>query len=217
MRYLLWIFAFIITAPALALDASAPILYSRASIPIVRGTPPSDPLMPWQDSKATPQTQEPSVVFDTEVRDAMTLYKQDGWYNLSSPQDTNAILLMFSAPGIAPIEPSAHYAALDILMIDEQGKILQIVPNVKLSALEQEILPESPILAFMFLRGGLCEKLSIQPGDHVQYKLFKKPPTVLTAPTAPKKQESPTIEESPAAVEDKAQQRRDASPMVTTP
>jgi uncharacterized membrane protein (UPF0127 family) len=158
-------------------DEAMPLLYSRTQLSILHQT--AAPL-PWQ-APGTPAS-VPRYTFDVEVRDAMTIYNQKGWFNLSSPQETNGVLLVFAAPAQAPIIPSSQYAPVDILMIDREGKILQIVPKLLLSELEEDIYPERPVLAFLFLKGGMCERLSIVPGDLVEYKIFRKPPMVLTAP-----------------------------------
>jgi len=183
MTSLFTIILLLLSTTALA-DTSTPLLYSRANITILRKAPPQKALqpLPWQKGQAVAVPDVPSVGFDVEVRDGMTLYNQKGWFNLSSPSEKNGLLMVFSAPGLAPIIPSTQYAPLDILMIDHEGTITQIVPNIKLSELDQDIIPSSLVLAFLFLKGGLCQKLSINPGDVVEYPLFKRPPTVLSAP-----------------------------------
>lgn len=161
---------------------STPFYYARTNIVINRKSlPPLQPL-PWQD-KPTPQ--DPTLAFDIEIRDGMSLYNQNGWFNLSSYSEQNGVMLAFSEPTIQPIVRSAQYAPVDILFIDKNGKITQIIPNILLSELDQEIYPSSEILAFLFLKGGSCKNLSINAGDEVQYSLFKKPPLILNAPQEP--------------------------------
>ncbi|MDE3015877.1 MAG: DUF192 domain-containing protein [Pseudomonadota bacterium] len=171
------VFAGIVSLAALA-DESTPLFYSRSDIAIVRRTPVA---LPWLPPVPDAHNAAPRrVIFGVEVRDATTLYNQKGWFNLSSPSDNGGVLMLFAAPGIAPIVPAAQYAPLDILMIDSEGTITQIVPNVTLSELQQEITPASPVMAFLFLKGGACKKFSIEPGDSVDYPRFKKPPAVLS-------------------------------------
>ena len=97
--------------------------------------------------------------------------------------------MAFGKPVIKPIVRSNQYAPVDILFIDKQGKITQIAPNILLSELEDDIYPSSPILAFLFLKGGACADLQINAGDQVQYSLFKKPPVILNAPGQPPAEE----------------------------
>jgi len=185
---------------AASADSSTPLLYTRAAIMIERKAPPQKavPPLPWQKGLISTMPDAPGIGFDVEVRDGMTLYNQKGWFNLSSQSEKNGVLMMFSAPGLPAIIHSTQYAPLDILMIDREGTITQIVPNIKLSELDRDITPASAIVAFLFLQGGLCQKLSINPGDVVEYKLFKKPPVVLTAPTDPTPTE-PAPQPTPAA------------------
>jgi uncharacterized membrane protein (UPF0127 family) len=190
--------------------AEGTFTYTRTNMVIMRESMQSDalPPLPWQEETASPDS--PGVIFDIEIRDGQSLYSQKGWYNLSGPSEKSGVMLMFDHPGIVPIINSAQYAPLDILMVDSQGIIAQIVPNLMMAALEQEILPSSPIKAFLFLKGGACELMNIQPGDRVLYKGFKQPPTVLSAPSRPQqpvasqpvtsmKPLAPTPPESPAS------------------
>ena len=143
------------------------------------------------------------MVFDVEIRDAMVLYNQRGWYNLSGPNEKSGVMLVFSDPGIAPLSASSQYAPLDVLMIDKEGNIVQIIPNLMMSELEQDILPQQPVRAFLFLKGGMCQQMHIKPGDYVLYKLFRRSPTVLSAPLP---------EDAPVA-----QPQAPMKPMITRP
>ncbi len=167
----------LLAVPATA-DTSTPLLYTRTEMRIVRAAPPDDAFLPWEDKSRG----DKGVIVDTEIRDGATFYNQKGWFNLSSLSEDHGVLLAFAAPVIAPVSPSEQYTPLDVLLIDKEGKILQIIPKLVLSDLDQDIYPANPILALMFLKGGVCDKLSIRPGDYVEYKLFKKPPAVLTVP-----------------------------------
>ena len=172
-------FALTCTASFAIADESMPLLYTRSSIAIARAALQAAPL-PWQKpEEAQAATQ---LLLDVEIREAATFYSQKGWFNLSSPSEAGGVLLAFSSPTMAPIIASSQYTPLDILMIDDKGVIISILPNLMLSELSEDMYPPRPILAFLFLKGGACEKLSIRPGDIIDYKLFKKPPTMLLAP-----------------------------------
>jgi len=157
--------------------ASAAIFYSKDKLRIHRKIipKPATALMPWQVA-------EDAVDIDVEIRDGMSLYSQNGWFNLASYSEKEAVMMAFSEPAIQPIVNSAQYAPVDILFVDKQGKITQIVPSILLSDLEKDIIPDEPILAFLFLKGGACAELSINAGDEVEYSMFKKPPRILSAP-----------------------------------
>ncbi len=184
-------------APAWAVTGES-FAYSRTNIVIMRaGMASNAPVpMPWQTDKDIAGSA--GVIFDVEIRDAMTLYNQSGWYNLSGPSEKSGVMLVFKDEGIAPITTSAQYAPLDILIIDHEGKVHKIIPNLLLSQLEQDIIPESPVKAFLFLKGGTCQAMGINPGDYVLYKIFKRPPAVLSAPPIAQAPQ-PTAQQAPPA------------------
>ena len=162
---------------AVANDA-VPLFYTRTNIRVIRSSV-NEPLpLPWQEKTEIASVTR-DLIFDVEVRDGSTFYNQQGWINVGRLGENTGLLLTFGAPIVAPIVPAAQYAPLDILMLNDEGKILQILPKLVLSELSEEIYPENPISAFLIIDGGSSESLSIVPGDTIEYKLFKKPPVVL--------------------------------------
>jgi uncharacterized membrane protein (UPF0127 family) len=161
------------------------LTYTRTEIVLMRASmlDKGPAPLPWQRDSLPADS--PGVIFSVEIRDGMTLYNQEGWYNLSGLSQKNGLLLLFSAPGIAPLAPMSQYAPLDVLMVDKEGTVIQIMPNLVLANLEEDMMPQSPILAFLFLPGGTCEANGINPGDRVIHKAFKRSPAVLTTPTNP--------------------------------
>lgn len=168
-------------SPALA-EESIPLLYTRETITINR----APRTLPWQGPDAPAPAAPPAsgITFDVEVRDARSYYNQKDWFNLSGPTDDSGVLLVFPRPGQSPIIPSKHYAPLDVLFIDAQGRITQILPNIMLSNLSQQIIPQNSVLAFLFLKGQTCQRFNVNPGDIVDYKIFTRPPVVLGDPVA---------------------------------
>jgi hypothetical protein len=164
--------SFLLSEGVLA-DDSLSFQYTRNDISILRSAIP--PQLPWQREAINPE-----VIFDIEVRDAATVYNQNirnsqtGWFNLSAPEAHRGVMVMFKTPQIFPLSRSTDFSPLDVVVIDDTGTISQIVPNVKLSELDHEIVPEKPALAFLFLQGGLTGKLSINKGDKLDSPFFKK-------------------------------------------
>lgn len=192
LRALLPLLCFCLAWPGLAVaDEPLQFLYNRSSLVLVRGKAPAlPPALPWLPQPAG----KPAITFDVEVRDATTMYNRKGWFNLSSPSENQGVLMAFNAPGVAPLIRSTEFAPLDILMIDSEGRVTQIIPNLKLSELEHEIMPDHPILAFLFLKGGVAQHLSIRPGDTVEYPLFKKSPVVIST-SGDRKVNAPPVQE----------------------
>lgn len=174
--------ALLLLFPVGAQAGEMPLTYSLSQLSIMRYGLKQDPsLLPWQKQKAM---EDSRLRFEVEVRDGRLLYGQHGWFNLTSYDDNKGVLMAFDRPVRTPIIPSNQYAPVDILFLDAEGKVLQIVPSIQLAELRQELMPASPILAFLFLRAGICEKLVINPGDVVEYDIFRPSPVVLGAPDA---------------------------------
>ena len=187
-KYFLYsIFALLIAfvaTPALC-DDSHPITYSRAHIGIIRKTlqpqpQPLPPALPWLPVQQVPP-EDPKLGFDVEVRDGSALYNQEGWFNLSDLSEGAGVLMVFPNSRVASIHRLTQFAPLDILMTDSEGNIVQIIPNIKLSELEKEIVPPTPVLAVLLLKGGVCGAKSINPGDRIEYGIFKQSPAVVNA------------------------------------
>lgn len=164
--------------PAEALDVSS-FAYRRDNVTIHRQN--MQPLLPWQ-SEAIPY---PALTWSMEIRDAALFYKQEGWYSLSSPATGQGVMLLFGVPQIAPITASHYFVPLDIVLVNEQGKIIQMLPRLVLADMQEDIFPEQPIAAFIFLASGTIESEALSLGDWVEYKAFKRPPHIIGARKTP--------------------------------
>jgi uncharacterized membrane protein (UPF0127 family) len=151
-------------------DEIPPVLYSRAQLAIYANN-----------------ANQPVSIFDIEVRDAKIFFREKGWFNLSSPSDLSGLLLAYHQPTIAPLLPSTQYAPLDVLFLNQEGTIMQIMPNLVLAELNDSVRSETPTLALLLLKGGACTRLNIRPNDHVDYKIFSKPPTIINQNPPPEK------------------------------
>lgn len=166
-RLLPTLFALLAISSARAEDM--PLVYSLGKISIQRATQADgQPTLPLQLS--------------VQIRDAESFYRQNGWFNVGGMKDGNGVLLLFAEPAQTPIEQMAHYAPMDILMVDEMGDILSIAPSLVLAELQGPIYPPQKVKAFLLLAGGSSERLHIQPNDTVTYPAFKKPPPVIDKP-----------------------------------
>ena len=160
-------------------DGSVGFMYSRNDIAILRNKLPQP--LPWQ----TETPPDPAVTFDVEVRDASAFYtpmgerRRSGWYNLNSLGDKNGVMIAFAAPLVVPVTRSQEFAPVDILFIDAHGIIRHIVPNVVLSELDRDIVPENPVMALLFLQGGAAARNMVSQNDSVDYKLFHKSPVII--------------------------------------
>lgn len=187
MRAFAWFLALWLgVAPAWG-DDSTPLLYSRSHIIINRAHMPVP--LPWQNQPV----ENPSLLFDVDVRDAGVMRREEGWFDLGGIENGRGVMMMLAAPDIPPLGRANQYAPMDIVMVDKEGKIVQIVPDVVLNRLQEDIVPQTPVLAFLFLKGGSCEGLNIQPGDRVEYKLFRTSPLMLPGTGAHTGGDSPAV------------------------
>ncbi len=186
----------------LNLSSPQPVVYSFSKLFITRKTPPAAPATDNPTAaQPVPAMAQPPLIVEIQVRDAIHFYRQDGWFNMSQLPDGQGILLVFSDLVQDPIVTTSNYAPLDILMINTEGTITEIVPSLILANLQEDIYPQKPVLAFLLLAGGSCEKMGIRPGDEVKYSLFRKPPPVITETTPqapPEPQEIKPFPESAA-------------------
>ena len=180
-KLLLCLLAFGLAESAYAGDRGSMLTaYSRTELSILRKGLRMDPnLLPWQQAKAIENSK---LRIEVEVRDGRSLYGQEGWFNLTSYDDNKGVLLLFDSERITPIINSAQYQPVDILFLNAQGVVTQIVPSIQLAELREQITPRSPVLGFLFLRSGICEKLVISPGDVVDMDVFERSPVILADP-----------------------------------
>ncbi|MDX2113758.1 MAG: hypothetical protein SFW63_08525 [Alphaproteobacteria bacterium] len=179
-RIITWLILSLISMAPSAFAIEAPVLFRREEIIIRRAQPVPEPALPWQAPGQ--QVARPDIRLDTEIRDAASLVSQNGWFNLSSPADNQAVMLIMPQDEIAIIPPSSQFAPLDILMVDKEGVIREIYPRLKLAELTEPISSQTAIRALLFLRGGAHETLVIKPGDMVLFDAFTRPPATLSLP-----------------------------------
>lgn len=147
----------------------APMMYSRAMLPVLLAHP--------KDGVNA------RLLFDAEIREAASVTRTPGWFNFATLGDANAALLAYTVPTPVTITRSNDFAPVDILMLNAYGGIVQLLPGLIPAQLDESIASPEPLMAVIYLKGGAAERFGISPGDRVEYKLFKKRPTVLTAPS----------------------------------
>jgi uncharacterized membrane protein (UPF0127 family) len=192
MRYFLIASALVLILghPPVYAQSEEPIAFARTSVTILRNTPPA---MPW--ATGAPTDAAVPLVLDVDRRDAAILYRNDGWFNLGGLSEKKGLFLILPYPTIAPLTRSAHYAPVDVVFIDEQGVIVQTAPMLVLSELKEEMYPQSEIKAFLLLKGGSCEKLSIRPADKVRHDIFTSAPHIISKdPQTPTKRAAPIVD-----------------------
>lgn len=88
--------------------------------------------------------------------------------------DGQGMLFDFGQPRPVAMWMRNTFISLDMLFIDQNGRIETIVPNtVPLS--EEVIRSDRPVVAVLELRGGVAAELGIEPGDRIVHPLFSQP------------------------------------------
>lgn len=88
--------------------------------------------------------------------------------------ERGGMLFDFETPRPVTMWMRNTYIALDMLFIDEAGRITRIAADAQPLS-DRRISSAGPVRAVLELRGGLAEELGIRPGDRVLHPLFSVP------------------------------------------
>ncbi len=84
------------------------------------------------------------------------------------------MLFDFTPPRLVSMWMKNTYIPLDILFIDETGRIVNIAENTTPHSLAS-VRSAGPVVAALELNAGVAERLGIAPGDCVVHPLFSAP------------------------------------------
>ncbi len=152
--------------------ASQPVAFARGTVLLV----------PTQST--SPQYHN-GVLFGVDIRDFGSVHNP-AWFQFAGIAEGKGLLLTLARAEPVIITSVPHFAPLDILLLDDYGVVLKILPNLVLSTLQESIASDAPVLAVLYLKGGTVDVMGVKPGDHVRHKMFRTRPEVRsTTPTAP--------------------------------
>jgi uncharacterized membrane protein (UPF0127 family) len=114
------------------------------------------------DGKTHNFTVEIAATQDEQVR---------GLMNRKSMADDAGMLFVFDTLDYRAFWMKDTLIPLDMLFIDDKGKIIKIQENAKPGDLTS-IPSGGPVLAVLELAGGVSAKLGLKAGDTVKYKTF---------------------------------------------
>ena len=156
--------------PLMALAQVTPLIFERAQIRI--DSPPA------REKDKTPKPIHQPVAYDTEVRpeDAMKL---EYIHTLNTLTETNGVMIAFGAPSMVALPMMKVYVPVDALFVSDNGKIVQILPNVTLGQMSQEVLAHEPVKAFLFLKAGQVAARGLRPQDVITGSMFTPAPPVM--------------------------------------
>ncbi len=140
-------------------------------------------------SIAKEQTTEPAVIFkreeviihttngdkkyNTEIAITDEQQKIGLMYRDKLPAN-EAMLFLFSHDQKINMWMKNTLIPLDMLFIDNSGKIVHIAPNATPNSLTVINAGDTPVLAVLELKGGIAKEHNIKIGDQVDYRTFKK-------------------------------------------
>lgn len=97
--------------------------------------------------------------------------RQRGLMFRESLADDEAMLFDYETVQTASIWMRNTLISLDIIFIDENGRIVKIVANAQPMTLRSNA-SDFPILGVLEVRGGLSRDAGIRPGDIVRHRIF---------------------------------------------
>jgi len=165
--------AALLFAPQISLAQSNPIIFERQDMLI----------MPRAEADTTPEgvpnvdRREP-LRFSIEIRpeDAMKL---EYIHTLNTLSDNTGVMIAFSLPTMTSLPFMRVYTAVDVLFVDDQGIILQMLPEVVPAEINQDIMARDPVKAFIYLKAGTIKAKGIKPHDCIDNPVFTPPPAII--------------------------------------
>ncbi|MBN8543073.1 MAG: DUF192 domain-containing protein [Alphaproteobacteria bacterium] len=140
-------------------------------------------IIPRAEPETTPEgipnvDKRAPLTFSVEIRpeDAMKL---EYIHTLNTLADDSGIIIAFTLPTMTSLPFMRVYTPVDVLFVNEQGIILQMLPNTILGEIFQDIMAKEPIKAFVFLKAGTIERKSIKPRDRIDNPIFIPPPAII--------------------------------------
>jgi len=123
-------------------------------------------------SSVTIQSASGPQLFDVWVADTPDRQRQGLMFVRDLPA-SQGMLFINEAPRISSFWMKNTFIPLDMLFIDERGRVVEIFANTPPLSLDP-IGPDTPVRAVLELRGGESERRGIKKGDTVRHPAFKK-------------------------------------------
>lgn len=111
--------------------------------------------------------------FAVELAATPAQMEQGLMFRRSLPPDSG-MLFDFKAPSMASMWMKNTLIPLDMLFVDERGRIVNIHERAVPGSLDT-ISAAAPVRAVIELNGGTASRLGIRPGDRVIFPIFGNP------------------------------------------
>lgn len=155
--------------PSMAAAQVTPVIFERTDIRV-------DPAPIGNEGEAT--LLRPATVYNIEFRSEEAL-KLEYIHSLNELTENTGVLILFSAPAMAPLPAWQVFTPIDALFLAEDGTILQIAPGITPGEMTQDIMAREPVKAFLFLKAGQVAERFLRPRDTVVGSMFVPAPAVM--------------------------------------
>jgi uncharacterized membrane protein (UPF0127 family) len=187
-------------------DEQSPVVYSRTILKVVPASSSAADAKEQTKKKTDDAKKATTSVTGTrttkeytvDVRPLQFLAQRD--FIAHQPfSDKGGMLALITPAQVTELKSSNLLGNVDVLFVAPDGLITKIMPNLSLPALEEPISSETPVRAFVFLKGQTAKTDDVQPGDHIDNPLFRPHPVVLegSTPPQPQIQLQPSVTEAP--------------------
>ncbi len=173
-------FLLLLALPCLA--AATPFLFRQTEITILAlGPKPGSVAAPAGAEGKNPPAQPIAPTprqfqLKAQMRPASALLQKD-LFSVDPFVHTSAHLFVFDTPSLTGFQAPAIQKPVDILAINQNGIILEIIPQAVPAHLDpSQYSVEEPVRALLFLPRGSVDANGLRPGDRVLNAIFARPP-----------------------------------------
>lgn len=133
--------------------------------------PSKDEVVAFNREKITIHTKTGDRNYDTEIAKT-TKQMARGLMFRESINENEAMIFLFDHPHKINMWMKNTLIPLDMLFIDNSGKVVYIAHNATPKSLSMINAGEIPVISVMELKGGIAQKHNINIGDKVIYGAF---------------------------------------------
>lgn len=127
-------------------------------------------LEPARIEPVTIETAKGRFTFSAEIADTPELRERGLMFRQRMPDDR---AMLFDWGGVSPASMWMRntYVSLDMIFIDESGKVVQIAETTE--PLSERIISSSePVAAVLEVAAGTAERIGLKSGDQVHHPMF---------------------------------------------
>lgn len=170
----------LLVAATVSVTAGAQVIFQRERLLISPPPVTRISVAEGEEEKAQvpPESPRPAQEFLVEVRSEEAL-NLEYIHTLNDLGENSGVMIGFAIPSIVSLPNMKVYSAVDVLFVDEDGVIVQILPDIVPAEINRDIAASTPVSAFLYLKAGESKRRDIRPRDIVTHGLFSAKPVIL--------------------------------------